>query len=35
MVDEAWVLAAGRALSCLTDLQKSKLRRGEGKKGTI
>jgi len=31
MVDEAWVLAAGKAFSCLPDLQKSKLRRGKEK----
>jgi hypothetical protein len=31
MVDEAWVLAAGKAFSCLPDLQKSKLRRGKKK----
>ena len=29
MVDEAWALAAGRALSYLPDLQKSKLGGGE------
>jgi hypothetical protein len=32
MVDESWVLAAGRTLSYLPDLQTSKLRRGTEKK---